>query len=303
VIIDSVIQLSVISARLRRKRISAAGFDWSYLVGGHESKPILLLIHGFGADAESNWASMARLLTPHFRVFIPDLTGHGRTTPCLASASYMVSEQVERVSGFVDAVLGTECKFFLAGISMGGHIAGVFSIRYGNRLLATCLMCPAGVEGSRLSEFRRKVVEGKNLLIPTNFDDFQLMLKIVSVKPITAPRHFLEHVFAQRALRTPVFTKVMHDLMKEPLLLQGLLPQLKVPTILMWGKEDQILDPSGVEVFETAVPASLVKDRSRFQSLEYSDCGHFMVREAAARVASDMRQFFDRVSISSATRA
>ncbi|MDT0322442.1 alpha/beta fold hydrolase [Streptomyces millisiae] len=48
--------------------------------------PPLLLVHGWGGDGE-DWAPLLPSLTPHHRVLVPDLPGHGRSPAALARCS------------------------------------------------------------------------------------------------------------------------------------------------------------------------------------------------------------------------
>ena len=79
---------------LERKQIDLAdGQHWVYLEGGR-GEPLLLL-HGFGADKD-NFTRVARFLTPHYRVIVPDLIGFGESAHP-ANADYSPSAQAERV--------------------------------------------------------------------------------------------------------------------------------------------------------------------------------------------------------------
>ncbi|KAE9457416.1 hypothetical protein C3L33_10683, partial [Rhododendron williamsianum] len=42
-----------------------------------DSKPDLLLVHGFGANAMWQWGDVVRLMVPHFNVYVPDLVFFG----------------------------------------------------------------------------------------------------------------------------------------------------------------------------------------------------------------------------------
>jgi abhydrolase domain-containing protein 6 len=76
------------------------GFEMPYLHGG-EGEP-LLLVHGFGAD-KNNFTRVARLLTPQYRVVIPDLPGFGEASKP-ADASYAIDDQVERLRQFAQGL-------------------------------------------------------------------------------------------------------------------------------------------------------------------------------------------------------
>ena len=77
-------------AGLQRKEIVLGdGTRMVYLEGG--SGAPLLLVHGFGADKD-NFTRVARWLTPHYRVIVPDLVGFGESTH-LPDADYHYAAQ------------------------------------------------------------------------------------------------------------------------------------------------------------------------------------------------------------------
>src|SRR5262245_51033366 len=64
-------------AGLERKEIDLpGGLHYVYLEGG-QGDPLMLL-HGFGANKD-NFVRVARLLTPHYRVVVPDHIGFGES--------------------------------------------------------------------------------------------------------------------------------------------------------------------------------------------------------------------------------
>src|SRR5207237_6935059 len=78
---ETVTHLAVTGERHRsglvRKTIDLpGGLNCVYLEGG-QGEPLLLL-HGFGADKD-NFTRVARFLTPHYRVIVPDTIGFGES--------------------------------------------------------------------------------------------------------------------------------------------------------------------------------------------------------------------------------
>jgi len=59
------------------RRIFAGGLEWHVEEAG--SGPVMLLLHGTGSTAHS-WRDLAPWLAAQFRVVVPDLPGHGRTS-------------------------------------------------------------------------------------------------------------------------------------------------------------------------------------------------------------------------------
>ena len=90
-------------------------------------------------------------------------------------------------------------KFHLVGLSMGGCIAGVFAARYSSLLSSVVLMCPAGINSPRLSEFFIEIASGgKNYLLPKNPEDFRFMLKKVSHRNVFMPFFVVKVMCAAR---------------------------------------------------------------------------------------------------------
>lgn len=84
-----------------------------------ESKPNLLLIHGFGANALWQWGDVIRLMVPHFNVYVPDLLffGDSYTTQPDRSESF----QARCVMRVMEA--NRVGKVSLVGLSYGGFVA------------------------------------------------------------------------------------------------------------------------------------------------------------------------------------
>src|SRR5260370_27284698 len=60
----------------KRKVVLHNGLSMAYLdLGAHDARPVIL-IHGY-TDSARDWAPIAGLLTPRFRLIIVDLRGHG----------------------------------------------------------------------------------------------------------------------------------------------------------------------------------------------------------------------------------
>jgi len=105
-------------AGLARKEVELAnGVRYVYLEGG-KGEPLMLL-HGFGANKD-NFVRVAKYLTPHYRVVIPDQIGFGESAKP-PKGDYAPRAQAERLRALAKA-LGMP-QLHLGGNSMGGHIA------------------------------------------------------------------------------------------------------------------------------------------------------------------------------------
>ena len=87
--------------------------------------PPLLLVHGWGGDAEE-WLPVAERLASRHRVLIPDLPGHGRTPfrPGRAGPRQVAAD----LAGWLER-LGTG-PVIAVGHSMGGHVVTALSVAH-----------------------------------------------------------------------------------------------------------------------------------------------------------------------------
>ena len=94
----------------------AAGTRLVYRVWGSPGAPRLVLLHGLG-DGAADWDGVAPAFAGRWRVYAPDLRGHGRSG---RPGDYSVELMEADVLGFLDALeLG---RVDLIGHSMGGLV-------------------------------------------------------------------------------------------------------------------------------------------------------------------------------------
>lgn len=86
----------------------------------HSSPPATVtLLHNIMSTGEMAWGRMVPTLAKQYRVLLPDLPGHGRSSPLTGPIDYQV--MAEKVAGLMAAVGATEGH--LLGCSAGGMIA------------------------------------------------------------------------------------------------------------------------------------------------------------------------------------
>jgi len=96
--------------------IEAAGVRLAYRFWGSPAAPPLLLLHGL-ADGGADWDGVAPDFARRYRVYAPDLRGHGRSD---RPGDYSVELMEGDVVAFLDA-LGLD-QVDLIGHSMGGLV-------------------------------------------------------------------------------------------------------------------------------------------------------------------------------------
>ena len=126
---------------LRSRYADVQGARLHYLVGGEG--PPLVLVHGLGGAA-SNWAELAPLLAPRFRLLVPDLAGHGRSGRVSGPASLDVFAEHLAALLHLEGVPAAP----IVGHSFGGTLALRLAIQRPQLVRALVLAAPAGITSS-----------------------------------------------------------------------------------------------------------------------------------------------------------
>lgn len=235
-----------------QKNVTVDGRVWPYLEGGDRAKPILLLVHGFAGDKD-NWSMIAPYLTRDYHVIAPDLPGFGENerNPDLA---YDIAAQTARLKAFADA-LGLE-RPHIGGNSMGGWIALRYAMDYPDALASLILLNNAGVNGANESALQKQAAnEDYNPLVIADLADADRLVAMVVHKPPFIPARLKPVLYAD-ALRyrdqlDAIFWVIATEMRDHPL--SDRLGEVKVPTLILWGRHDQLIDVSCVPVLEQGI--------------------------------------------------
>ena len=242
-------------ARVVRKSVTVDGRTWPYLEGGDPSKPTLVMVHGFGADKD-HWTFYAPWLTKDYRLIAPDLPGFGENDRD-GELPFDVGSQAARLKGFLDA-LGID-RPHLGGNSMGGWIALRFAIDYPNALRTLTLMNNAGILGADESELQKLAADRDyNPLVIANLEDADRLIAFVVRKPTFVPARLKPVIYADalkhRDLLDKIFWTIADEMEAKPL--NDELHKVTVPTLIIWGRHDKLIDVSCVAVLEKGIADS-----------------------------------------------
>jgi pimeloyl-ACP methyl ester carboxylesterase len=217
----NVIRAGMLLSGIREETCNLGGVVMHYYCAGRRGTPIVL-IHGLGGSAE-NWAALMPLLSKEYLVYVPDLPGFGKTP--LAPEGTNISTHVLYLKRFLDA-LGYP-RVTLVGNSLGGWIATRFAVEHPERVEKLYLLNSAGL--------RRE-----NMHSPYAVDrvSAQHTLEYVLGFSWPIPRFVLDAVV--RNSQTPAYAGFMrsYDPREE---LDAVLADMRVPTTIIWGKDDRLL--------------------------------------------------------------
>lgn len=241
-------------AGLSHERLRVGDLNIHYYRGGPDTAETLVLIHGFAADKD-NWLRFSRDLTHDYQVIALDLPGFGDSNH--PAGSYDVGTQAERLAGILDA-LGIE-RAHVLGNSMGGHIAALYAARYPQRVSSLALFDNAGVDAPHKSELFQLLERGAdNPLVVRSQEDFQRLLQFVFVEPPYLPESLKQYMAEQSMANAGHYDQVFQQLVERYIPLEPELPKIEAPTLLLWGKQDRVLDVSSIDVMQPLLHRSSV---------------------------------------------
>ena len=269
-------------AGLVRKEITLAdGTRIVYLEGG--SGAPLVLVHGFGADKD-NFTRVARYLTPHYRVIVPDLVGFGESSH-RSDVDYHYAAQAQRLHDFTQA-LGLS-RFDLGGNSMGGGISMSLAAQHPQEVASLWLLDCAGIAAAPPSELAKIVTTtDTNPLIITTESDFPVFLKFVMSDPPYIPGSVMNTLARERMANQPLERQVFLQIATDSV--DAAVKGLATPTLIVWGDEDRALSVGTVPELKTLLPNA--------QAAVMPHVGHAPMIERPQQSAEDYLRFRDQLA-------
>lgn len=264
-------------AGLRRREATLAdGLRYVYLEGGRGAP--LLLLHGFGANKD-NFTRVAKYLTPHYRVIVPDHIGFGESAHP-PKADYAPRAQVERLRALMRELGVT--RLHLGGSSMGGHIALTYAAAYPKEVASLWLLSAAGVWSAPPSELRRQAEQtGDNPLTVQDEDEFADLVAKVTARPLMIPRPFLDVLAQERIRNFELEERIAKRLAEDSV--EARIRGLAVPALIVWGRDDRVLHPATASILQMLLVRSEV--------IMMRNIGHLPMVEAPEACALDYLRF------------
>lgn len=258
------------------------GLPVRYYASGHPGPDArtgaapLVLVHGLGG-AGIVWHRNVPALSERFTVYVVDL--FGRTRPPNGGRGLTAADGVRWLTGFLDAVGASRAH--LLGGSLGGLIAGWTAVLAPERVRSLTLVSAAGL-GRELAWSQRLMtlpVIGE-IAIHTGPVRYRKSIRSLLGYPDAATDEFLSALFAARAwdgtaAATLAVLRAGVGLggVRREMLLTPHLPAVRVPTLLMWGRNDPLFPSSHAERAAAAMPGATLR--------LFDACGHWPYLEKA----------------------
>ncbi|MCP2073482.1 UNVERIFIED_ORG: pimeloyl-ACP methyl ester carboxylesterase [Pseudomonas lini] len=231
--------------RLRKINVPISEMTVSTWQGGpYEAAGSILMLHGYSGDKDL-WLRVARHFVGAYRVVIPDLAGHGETG-FKAGGGYDIPTQARRVIELLDAC-GLD-KVHVIGNSMGGHLAAWLAATSPERVLTLALLDPAGVTSPQPSDMDRQLAAGRNPSLVHSREEFAPFYAMTMASPPWVPGMVMAAVAERYVQHREELAEIYADFRASPSM-EPRLADIRAPSLLLWGRQDRVIDVSSVPVW------------------------------------------------------
>ncbi|MEJ6600414.1 MAG: alpha/beta hydrolase [Crocinitomicaceae bacterium] len=205
-------------------------------------KPVMILVHGFGASTKYQWSKQVKVLTDDYRLILPNLYQFGNTKP--GSEKFGVDDQVDLVHSLIEH-LGLK-EYSLLGASYGGLISMELANEYKsevNRLII--LDAPVKFFDSTdvtkvTSYFDASSIE--ELFVPEKPEGLKKLLFLATGKKSHLPNGAFNEFHKEAYLKNlKEMRGLITHMMKRLEEYQNHEYNLDMPTLLIWGEGDKVI--------------------------------------------------------------
>jgi pimeloyl-ACP methyl ester carboxylesterase len=267
-VIERLVRARLFLAGVRSKYVQLGPFRMHYLVGGH-GRP-LVLVHGLAGKAE-NWVRiMPSLMRRGYRVYAIDLPGFGRSDR--PDIEYSIAQQASVLHQFFDSQNLAQAD--LGGWSMGGWISLRFTLDHPTRVRRLFLADSPGI--------RFNLPFDPALFRAETREEARELLFLLTSERLLARFLAPDAVRRIRPIRW-VVERTLKSMLTLRDLLDDRLGDIRVPVLIVWGKQDALIPLACAEEMHRRMPHSLLTI--------FHGCGHLAMIESSGRILPEIVRF------------
>jgi len=249
------------------------GVQIHYIEGG--SGEPLVLVHGLGGSSRQDWLKLAPyFLRSGHHVYAMDLPGFGQSARP-ADRSYSIAEQARFVEVFMDATHLNSVA--LGGESMGGWIAARVAIDQPRRISRLVLFDSAGMKFDLGFD--------PILFTPETREQAAALAHLVSSRSRPMPGFVADDLVRTLQRDSWIIKRALISMKSNVDIMDQNFSSLKMPLLLVWGKDDLLTPLSVGERMHEAAPQSVLE--------VYDGCGHIALLDCSDRVGPNVVKFLN----------
>lgn len=282
---------------VHHRRVQVEGVELFYREAGPRNAPTLLLLHGFPTSSHM-YRDLIPLLADRYHVIAPDYPGFGQSAAPLPSEFEYSFDHFARVIDRFTQQLGLQ-RYALYVMDYGAPVGFRLASAHPERV--TSLIVQNGnayIEGigafwdpikalwTDNSEANRDVIRKAALTLEGT--RWQYLNGVPDPTLVSPDAYTLDQAYLDRPGNNDIQLAMIYDyrnnLPKYPEW-QAYFRKHRPPTLVVWGKNDQIFLAAGAEPYRRDNPNAEV---------HLLDTGHFALETHAPRIAALIRDFLSR---------
>lgn len=255
----------------------------SYNDEGPDNAPAIVFVHAFPLN-KSMWDLQTEVMKYYYRTIAYDVRGHGRSEA--ATEDFSIDLFTEDLIAFMDH-LELE-KVTLCGLSMGGYIGINAALKHPHRFDALILSDTQCVADSL--EMRNKRMRTIDMIKEQGVEKYT----DDTLKTLFAPASLVKRKEQVNDVKEIILRTPKQTLCSTLQALAGRketcskLAEIRMPTLVMVGKDDTITPPDAAEVIHKRIQGSdfhIIENSGHLSNLENTDEFNAHLREFMSRVA------------------
>ena len=266
---------------------------------GRRDGRVLVLIHGSNASLHA-WEPWVNRLGNDYRIISMDLPGHG-LTGVNPSGAYDNQSYVEVVDGLLTK-LGI-AQAVIGGNSMGGGVSWLYTLAHPEKTEALLLIDAGGQPHAKSRDLpigfrlmRMPVIkEAARLIAPRSI--FESSIKNTMSVQSKIDDKLIDRYWELN--RYPGNREATMKRFSSPGSMKSAtreqLAAIRVPVMIMWGEEDNLIPVSSAKWFASALPEAKL--------VIYPNVGHIPMEEVPDRSATDVKAWLDGLPATFYTKA
>lgn len=228
--------------------IDAGNFRLHYLHEG-SGEPIVLLPGGGGWIYE--FRHLVSALAPHYSVYVIDPPGDGYTTPIAENPNFTTMYTLDSIDHSLLMFMKTLHipKAVFGGNSWGGGMALYFTEKHPERVIKYIAMDNAGLDlpDPWFYEIAKWPVVGEaamKLYMPTSADATKHLLEGLLFDTSKVTADMVQELYPPLTFHCTLVSQWVLERNLDWRVTDQLIPMMKAPTLVIWGKQDTIEDAS-----------------------------------------------------------
>jgi pimeloyl-ACP methyl ester carboxylesterase len=213
----------------------------------------LVLIHGVGGDS-TEWSEVTPEMSKEVRCIAVDLRGHGKSEkPDMPYTQDMFADDIAALLDILKI-----SKAYICGISMGGFVALKMALTHPDKVDGLILIDSAArmpAKSIQVAGAWGKAFAEKGLQAYIDAEIKDIFHPMFAQRHQDAVKRFADSMKTREAKTS---ARVQQGYMKSPPVMEKDIKKIKVPTLIIHGREDQVVPVEEAELMHKEIQNSQI---------------------------------------------